>query len=374
MTDLCVLSHSPIPTPSTSKASPARRSAAIDAMKDIWDSRTRQHHDRLLCPNPTAVERRHFSEIGGSEWFASLKSDGVRYLTLLFMHDGEPCAVMIDRKLEVYEIEVWANLPFFENRTFIDGELLWDYTNEFQPCLVYLAFDIICDGGVKCIQSSYANRLLRLHNIICSLDSTYDPKDLEGLVEEQNRIAFVNNHFGMRLHPKKVLPAEHLPQLWQERQTCSHRNDGIVLTKNDAPLVAKTCSTMLKWKPSNTIDVLFKATCDVDYKVKEVCIASQGKLMPISGRFCFRNFDFKVEFVHNALVDCVIKTASGTLSDVQAILECRSTVTTDTIELFPLKERMDKGDPNDIHVVYNTIKNCVEKISIEELIDLVRKD
>ena len=86
------------------------------------------------CPsaNPVSMSRSCLEIIRRDEYVASLKADGVRYMLLLTMSTPDasghlaPQAVMIDRRMCMFEVSIWAPTHMFAMGSVFDGELVLD--------------------------------------------------------------------------------------------------------------------------------------------------------------------------------------------------------------------------------------------------------
>ena len=97
-------------------------------------------------PNPVSLERNDFDRLKNEDFLAALKTDGVRYLLVLTTkpNSTEPISLMIDRALNMYEIEIWANEEYFYNGCLLDGELVWSTSEELQ----FIIFDVVIFKGI----------------------------------------------------------------------------------------------------------------------------------------------------------------------------------------------------------------------------------
>lgn len=322
-----------------------------DVLRNMWNIPSSVTH--FPAPHPVSLERRHFGHLN-KDTVVSLKTDGVRYLLMLCVdRQNEPVALMIDRAMKMYEIEVWANNEFFEQGTLFDGELVWENEGK-TPRLTYIVFDAVCISGESCIRNHYSTRLNKINRVIGDLPHDVDESTAETLVNEQNCIFAMRNPYFLRLRPKKCVRLNCLSVLWNNRHECPHRNDGLILTRNDAPLDINTSSCIWKWKSNHTVDVL------VEEGIPYVQLGAACEPLLKLRRGSTRATELDVVFVTNEVCD---STATG------VVVECECSVTTDTLKLFPLKRRFDKTSPNSLTTLERTLTNILENIGIQELID-----
>jgi len=162
---------------------------------------------RFPGSQPISMRQRETHRLCGG-YLVALKSDGMRFILLLTRYMGEPRAVLIDRRLDVYEVEVWANESFFDDTAF-DGELVWDQF-ETPVRLSYLVFDTVSMRGCACGALRYSERLGMAHSaVLRTVPDAFDG-DLERFMIDEDKILPMCNLHGLRMPPKRVLPAQHV--------------------------------------------------------------------------------------------------------------------------------------------------------------------
>lgn len=305
--------------------------------------------------NPVSIEKKDFARLQADDFLAALKTDGVRYMLLLTKTaNDEPLAVMIDRAKRVYEVEVWANEDFFEEGSLYEGELVWEH-----DALTFIVFDVIRAKGVSCIHLSYRERIQVLYNTILCVSDSHTNESIEHMISEECKFLARNNEYNMHIAPKKCVPKASLAALWNERFQSKHRNDGIIFTLNSACVETGTSTSILKWKPSHSVDVRFELDDKDEWRV----LANKNNSSLLIGieDACGST---PCTFVKNKLLDIV-------QSRQPCILECVLDVTDERILLNPERERTDKTAPNTVKTIEATIRNARECISCEDLVSLV---
>lgn len=309
--------------------------------------------------NPMSIEQHDFARLKSDDFLAALKTDGVRHLLLMTTKPNslDPIAIMIDRAKNMFEIEIWANEDFFCSGSLYDGELVWE-----QECLVYIVFDVILAKGVCCSQLSYRERITILHNTILCTGDMHTDDSIEAMINEESKFLARNNDSGLRITPKKIVPKASLRSLWEERGQCGHRNDGIIFTLNSAPVETGTSASILKWKPSHSIDIRVETRDDgLNWKMYAN--------MNHSGELC--------DITESIGADKPVLIRTKLLEAIRArqpcIIECLIALKEDeVIHLIPERERTDKTSPNTINTIEATIRNARENISSADLIRLVQ--
>ena len=121
-----------------------------DLMAQAWGFKT------AVKSNPAAVpvtlEKTHLSlfESNVSGYMVSEKSEGERYQLVLGTIDGRGFSVMVNRKMQMFEVSLYANSKYFKGSVF-DGEVVLEKVGSAsQERQVYLVFDVIsCKGETR---------------------------------------------------------------------------------------------------------------------------------------------------------------------------------------------------------------------------------
>ena len=371
---LCVIPESRKIQPSDSRVSdPREKNEIMQNLMRATRTPASVREFRFPAGQPVSVQRENLKSIRNDDYLVSLKSDGIRYFLFLTMCRGTPIAVMIDRALNIFEIEVWANESFFANDTLFDGELVWEHRGQ-SPTLLYLVFDVIMIRGNYCADMSYSDRLMMIHKYILPVAPagvSKDDEQLEQYIIDEDKVFSMNNYHSLKFASKKVLKAENVECIWSERTSVAHMNDGLIFTKNnDSALKSKSTSySTFKWKQDNTIDVLMSVDESDNYEMKlrdETSIVVVDKL-----KYGSRVYEVKV--VPNRLIQCIVESemrTSNVSKCVEFVAECTIYIDNNTsvINFFPIKRREDKTSPNNMTVARATIKNVVDNITFDEIV------
>jgi len=305
-----------------------------------------RHINRFVGGNPVSLERRFYNRMV-DEYLISLKSDGVRYMLLLTLgkDDHEPIALMIDRKLNMYEVQVWANPKFFERTTLFDGELVCNREQK-QHQQDYLVFDVIMVEGRLCTHKLYAERLQILHNTILCISHAISDADLEATVMEENKLIGRHNMYNLQIKPKRFVWKNQLDQLWADRTSYAYAQDGIIFSCNKAAIETGTQSSTIKWKPTHSVDLLVR----------------DGAV--------FANSDRSDKLLLLEKVKQYAVTNDATADHEGCIVEFTLSLSETLLTCSALRTRTDKTSPNSMTTVTNTVTNVEENITIEELLGL----
>eukprot|EP00965_Chrysotila_dentata_P166449 5495510-Pleurochrysis_carterae.AAC.1 len=168
--------------------------------------------------------------------------------------DGDHVAIMIDRAMRCYHVEMWGSSIFFSLGCVFDGELVWNYSNSDKPSVAYLIFDLLVYNGV--IQTcSYTERLNITNSVILPTSSVLDTKEaIEMCIAEEGRMCAMNNANGLDIQVKHVVPAQSIQDIWSQRLLYPFRTDGLIFTREDHVPKMGTTFDVFKWKPEHTID------------------------------------------------------------------------------------------------------------------------
>ena len=360
--------------PSGSRVGGREREAHLRTLRAAY-AHARPPRHGFPGPNPVSIGRAQLPRLAAEPYLAALKTDGTRYALLLTTFEGEPRALMINRALDVYEVEIWANEAFFAAGTLFDGELVWESTAHEGLRLLYLVFDVVMLRGASCEGTPYRDRLMQIHRHILSdlpagLEAGADgasAEQLEQLIIDEDKVFAVNNAHGLHIQPKRFVSLANLPALWASRGQSRHRNDGLVFLRDTSQITSGTDHTMYKFKEEHTIDVKFVGRADQSMP-SQLLLLSKGVEVP-GDEVLYDGATWAVAFQRNKLVQCLLEAEHRNDADLCGILECicRLDRARREVSLFPIKHRLDKPTPNDLAVVRATLQHIEEGVSFEEL-------
>lgn len=321
-------------------------------MLQYW--RLPPHIKHFPGANPMSLEESDFERLQTDDFLAALKTDGVRHMLMLTCkpNSSDPIAIMIDRARRYFELEVWANEDFFQQGSLYDGELVWEGES-----LVFIVFDVVVAKGVQCSRLSYRERMLIVHNTVLCVSESHSDESIEQMISEESKFLARNNENMLRIIPKKTVAKANLQTLWDERMLSGHHNDGVIFTLNSAPVETGTSPSILKWKPSHSIDVWID-WCE-GWKLR----ANQNN----SAEMVEMSEIFQVYTVRM----CETKLLDAVRARMPCILECIIEVSGNVLSLFPERERTDKTSPNTVKTIEATIRNARENIGVDDLIQRV---
>lgn len=344
-----------------------RKKSIENTLCEIFSLQTRNL--RFPGGQPCSIRRHELPNLKEG-YYVALKSDGVRFMLLLTRIGGKEIAVMVDRLMNVYEIEIWGNPMFFDGSLF-DGELVWDHGST-PPNLTYLIFDVICTKGKSLLQSNYEDRIIEANrSVISNIPHYLNDEDLDAYIEDEDKIYACNNYHNLKLCIKKVLPFEQLATVWEARHAVNHMNDGVVFTKNGK---VTPSYDVYKWKPDNTIDILFSSSLPTTLESGvDMYIRNGKKLVPWTTiDIATKRYDLKIS--DTKMIQYIAQSESANAAGkVEFVTECICSVDQEsgTITVFPVKCRADKTSPNNITTIIETIHNIIENVEISEFYEVL---
>lgn len=365
--ELCVVSESRFLQPSESLLIGNEKANVIKQVGEIFNLKNKTAL-RFPGGQPYSIRRNEIPNLKKG-YYASLKADGVRFMLFLTKNEGEHKAVMIDRLMNVYEVEIWGNAHFFDGSLF-DGELVWDY-GEKPPTLSYLVFDTICAKGKSLVSETYEKRIIEANRcIISNIPHFLSGDELDQYLIDEDKIYSCNNYHGLKLCIKKVLPVDQLSTIWEARHALNHMNDGIIFTKNTT---VKPHYDVYKWKPENTLDIMFSSSSAASNSQMDIYIRNGSRLV-LHRDITIANVNYKFEISENRMIQCIVQSEFKRECDsVKFVAECICDVdqTDKIITIFPVKRRADKTSPNNITTISETIHNILENVQVTEFYDIL---
>lgn len=341
--------------PGTPLSHPAEILEILEKYHDMWNARFVVH--RNPCPQPVSLERKHFDIIRANQYVVADKSDGVRYTLFLTRVGGREVAVLIDRKLEIYQCPVAATKKCFDGSIF-DGELLWHHRTGAVTCQTFLVFDAVAWRGDKSIGSQSLHTRLELIRKTFWLESGVTTPEAAQEAAKAGKIVCGGNAYGLSFHPKQCMPLDMLDTLLRQIRGNSlpYQTDGLLLTPVDEPVRSGTHETMFKLKWKHTIDLQVNLpSSEILYGLGGVVDADVRS--PASDLGLFPDESFWGDLRES------LKSEDGV---VNLIVECE--ISPDCSGLSFRSLRRDKRHPNTRRTIERTLINVQEAISAEELL------
>lgn len=347
-------------------------------------------------PNPISIERKHLAHLQQNldNYVVAEKSDGVRYLLLLGTHrvgdEEKQYSVMVNRKLEVFEVSVFANPQYFQGSVF-DGELVLqdvDSTSSTEKKRqMFLVFDVMMCKGQLTMYANYferykeLNRVFEMHqkDILAGSLEKWDDVAKQ-MAHQEDKIVSMGNRMALLFSPKPCVQATNVGSLWRSMDRMKHKSDGLIFTPVYQPVMTGTHQTMYKWKQSHTLDLLVEGTFarrtwtyNLAYKDKnEFRWVTQEPFPTVNDK------PVQLKLKPNARLEATAryfgdrnKTSFRLLGEVTCTLAMEEDQSCYVGWCLIERWRDDKSTPNNIHVINNTLVNIFENINIHELLRLI---
>ena len=277
---------------------------------------------------PVAVEKKNLPL--KEKYMICEKSDGERSILILIYINKKPMCFMINRKNEFYFTDFSFKKEVYEGSIF-DGEIIKTKTGNWN----YLIHDCMCYNGTSFLESNHRARYA------CGIDlivKRYNPKPTDCLC--------IKTKIFYDYGPEITKTWDHI------KKTTENQIDGLILTPVNHPIVFGRDTLLLKWKETNTLDLLVKIVS------KKINLYYYKKTLAIYKSFKPDSENYKaiVNFVKN---DENVDLVQG------VIIEFEISKDLETFKCY--KIRTDKSIPNGEITLNNTIKNIEESITVEGL-------
>jgi len=335
--------------PSAAILSGALASELLESYHRYWEATP--YADRNPASQPISLERDHFPLLKQQDYVVSDKSDGLRFVLYLSQVGGQEIAVMIDRKLKMYQVPVAAARSNFKGSIF-DGELV-----SIRGAHAFLVFDVVAYKGSNAISKKPLTKRLELIRAVFDIDGSAVVSSPEAAAEQAKagKIVCGGSTHGLSFRPKPCFQLQQLDTLLRRLPLLPYAVDGLIFTPVDDPVRLGGHETMFKLKWNHSIDV-------------EVGLSGE-LLVGIGG----------------APTTAVLRTPLSSLSVpfhleeklqvslpqlIGRILELSLVEKDGSLLLALLCQRPDKMHPNSASTVLRTIKNIRENITTQELLQL----
>lgn len=308
---------------------------------------------------PVSLERKQIKKLAEQDYLVSLKADGVRHVLMLTRSsENEPTAVLINRRFDMFEISIWADLEFFENGTLFDGEFVRCKDSSY----MYIVFDIIRMNGDYVGDQPYSKRLSIVERVCEIPQAVHSTREIEDLIIDEKKVVAGENTFQFQLATKPFVVLKQALALWAEKNTFKFKSDGVIMAPAQSTYKMMTSKDIYKWKPLHTIDVMVAS--DPQGKLELSLGVSPHILKASSGTLFFEGKDWQCKLVKNVVLDAEENR------EWTSVCECTCDILNDTTTLLftPLMIRTDKNHANGLTTVKKTLVNIIERIQIEELL------
>jgi hypothetical protein len=336
-------------TPSSSLCTGDTAAAALRRYHELWEAT--HYAGRNPAPQPVSLERAHFPLLREREYLVADKSDGVRYVLFLARVQGRDLALMVDRKLSLYQVPVAASKAYFDGSIF-DGELV---TSAATGAHLFLVFDAVAVKGSNAVSREPLTRRLEAIRAVFDLEGAHvaSPDDAAALAK-RGKVVCGGSARGLSFRPKPCFQLRQLDTLLRQLPTLPYSTDGLVFSPVDEPVKTGTHETMLKLKWRHTVDV------EVAPEGDDLLVGVGGA--PNTAVLRSSLSSLGVCFELDEALRLAMPQAGGEILELELCLEAERPT------LRYLARRSDKGHPNSGSTVLRTLRNVREDITSEELV------
>jgi len=286
------------------------------------------------------------------------KSDGIRYNLLLGTHANKrPYAVLINRALEIYQIQVFAPRCYFEGSLF-DGELVWHREHH---CLIYLVFDVVSSCKDRIGKRNLLERYDAISRIFpqeCDWDrqslTDHPIKKAQQLAESGKIVCVPDVENLLFIYSKPSVRTNALDAIVRSLPDCNHDNDGLIFTPIDEPIRKNRHDSMFKWKFTPSVDLRYVALGSGLYQLW--CMDGDREVLITDA---IQDWNFQID-----TIDLDSYAIGGKhIIEMNVVLNEQ----TKTITCKRHRIRTDKPSPNDIRTILAIIREIKESITLDEL-------
>lgn len=341
------------------------------------------HHNP--SPNPVSLEKKYLPQLESNitEFVIAEKSDGIRYLLVLGICQSKGFCVMVNRKMQMFEIPIYANSDYFKGSVF-DGEMVVETTETGQERQKFLVFDLV---SLKGETRRNENLIKRYHEYLGVFDLEgkdlleYDPAKWETfafeMAETKDKIVCLGNKMALQFSPKPFVQLINVGSMWRSMHKLKHKSDGLILTRVNAPIGTGTDHNILKWKEHHTIDLIVQAnylkgkwTYKLFFQDHDKLVESKDQTFEVKDRPVY--LELQVNPTLNLTAQYFAETHKTSFT-LLGECSCVFDPTNPIVWCSVLKWRKDKHTPNNTMVVHRTLNNIADNVTIEELIHLSTK-
>ena len=327
-------------------------------------------NEKFPGAQPVSFAKRHIKELKQQDYYVCEKTDGLRCLMYILVHQGQQVTYLIDRKNDYYYVRhinfpkpdiQESNSPAFHTGTILDGELVIDTLPGKPPQTMYLVFDCMVLGNERLMHRTLDKRLAYFR------DHVYEPYiKFRNLYPDEPPADFIVDW-------KKMEVGYGTEKMFKETlRNLPHGNDGLIFTCRTTPYQFGTDQHILKWKPAHENSIDFRMSCDFPMldpdsddedrnPYPDYSSVPQVKLAVFGG-------DRHIEIPYGSMmVDApqweAWKALGKPLND--QIVEC-SLIESSTWRFLRFRE--DKHEANHISTVESVMESITDKVSEEDLI------
>lgn len=332
------------------------KKAIVDAFFELLGAS--QYHQRNPAPLPVSLERRHCQELLCHDYMVSDKSDGTRYVLFLVQVNSAQYAVLIDRKLSLYQVPVAAARSHFKGSIY-DGELVAS-----QDADAYLVFDCFAHKGEYVGGEDYCARLSLIRGSMDLEGCQVTSPEEAAQQASRGKVICGGSRKGLQFRPKPCFQLRQLDTLVRKMALLPYATDGLIFTPVHAPITFGTWHAAFKFKTSHSIDV------EVSGDGARLLLGAGGAPEQANDRKELGALEAPLTL--DPSVEEQMRANPG------AILELNLSRAPDPagrlgFHLTFLHVRKDKAHPNTVHTIQQTLTSLRDNITLAELLELAKE-
>lgn len=338
------------------------------------------HHNP--SPNPVSLEKKYLPQLESNitEYVVAEKSDGVRYLLVMGTLENKGFCVMVNRKMQMFEIPIYANSEYFRGSVF-DGEMVIETTESGQERQKFLIFDLVSlKGETRC----HEHLMKRYHEYLGVFDLEgkdildYDSTKWETfafeMADTKDKVVCLGNRMALQFSPKPFVQLVNVGSMWRSMHNLKHKSDGLILTRTTAEIGTGTDHNILKWKEHHTIDLIIQANYTKGRWVYKVLFQDHEKMVESTDcTFEVKDRPCYLQLQPNSVLTLTSQYFAETHKTTFSLLgecSCDPDANQPIVWCTVMKWRKDKHTPNNVTVIQRTLGNIVDNVTIDELIHL----
>lgn len=324
------------------------------------------HAGRNPAPQPVSLERSDLPKLLQGSYMVSDKSDGVRTLLFLSEAEGQPIAVLVDRKLNLLPVPVAASRRFFAG-TLFDGELVWvgGLQGATQALLV---FDVVALRGAYVGNLPFNERGALIRTALDLEDSDIPTVETAHALARRGKILAGATRHGLAIWPKTCFHISVLDTLLRSLPSLPYATDGIVFTPVEEPVRTGTHRSLFKLKQHHSVDVQCWPS------MRRVALGAGGGPATATQRVEIAEAAADVQPTPGFWA--ALERLGGGCCAEGCIVECHLATGAEAeggpALLVPELLRVDKDHPNTAETARRTAKNFREAITLQEVADFLR--
>jgi hypothetical protein len=301
---------------------------------------------------PKSLQRKDFDELLQNDYMVSEKPDGTRFILFLLEALGGHYSVMIDRKLDVYQLPVAASRGYFRGSVF-DGELVNTPTAD-----VFLIFDCLCLKG-SLLEENYCSRLTKIRECFDLGGLQVSNPEEAAAQAKLGKVICGGSRRGLQFRAKQCFQLRQLDTLLRRLSGLSYRCDGLVFTPVHKKLSFGRSDCLYKYKTTHTIDV------EVSPDGESIWVGCEGGPAQAGLRMDVLTLDQPLQV--DASVTSKAKECAGKIVELTVALSEAG------FRLSFKGVRVDKTHPNVRTTVLSTLESVKEEITTTDLLELSKE-